>query len=321
MNATLDTLEKLRNDRALARAEAARGDESYDALDAIPEGDPNAHVVAWSIHLDEVHDKIQHALAAELEAGDVPRMWTARQDDIDFSLGKLTRSRAREEACQWVHAGDYCDRAKSTSWVTVQIDCAETGEGEFVTVQIDPEEPPCIRGGSGEHDWQSPHEILGGLRENPGVWGRGAGVIIREVCMLCGCERETNTWAQNPENGEQGLESISYDEGKYAHEVDRINEEEAEMNASNKQSITIKTSYPSQGEFATTAEEATAWAENLAAHVCEEFGGEVDVTECVGDHEVFTFGFTAERELEIKDFVRDIMIGDGWIDLLPESAK
>jgi hypothetical protein len=37
--------------------------------------------------------------------------------------------------------------------------------------------------------------------------------------MRCGCERTTDTWAQNPETGEQGLQSVSYEEGKYADEI------------------------------------------------------------------------------------------------------
>ena len=61
-----------------------------------------------------------------------------------------------------------------------------------------------------KYSTQSPHEVVGGLEENPGVWGNGGGVIIHEVCQTCGVHRHTNTWAQNPVNGKQGLESVSY---------------------------------------------------------------------------------------------------------------
>jgi hypothetical protein len=77
------------------------------------------------------------------------------------------------------------------------------------TIAIDPNEPECEENCS--HDWKSPYSVLGGLKENPGVWGNGGGVIIKEVCCYCGKYKITNTWAQNPENGEQGLTSIEYD--------------------------------------------------------------------------------------------------------------
>jgi hypothetical protein len=38
-------------------------------------------------------------------------------------------------------------------------------------------------------------ELVGGLRENPGVYGKqyGSGVIILEVCARCGARRTTDT--------------------------------------------------------------------------------------------------------------------------------
>lgn len=86
-------------------------------------------------------------------------------------------------------------------------------ESESVTVAVDPDEPPCRAGH--QHDWQSPHAIVGGSAENPGVRGHGGGVIITEACMVCGCGRRTDTWAANPATGEQGLESVTYCPGEY----------------------------------------------------------------------------------------------------------
>lgn len=77
------------------------------------------------------------------------------------------------------------------------------------TVTLEPEEPACEDGR--EHDWQSPYSVLGGSRENPGVFGSGGGVIIREVCACCGRYRVTNTWAQRPDTGEQGLREVRYE--------------------------------------------------------------------------------------------------------------
>jgi hypothetical protein len=82
---------------------------------------------------------------------------------------------------------------------------------------MDPPEPDCAD--RHDHDWQSPYSILGGCKANPGVTGNGGGVIVREVCLYCGSERVTDTWAQNPADGTQGLRSVSYTADKYNGEV------------------------------------------------------------------------------------------------------
>lgn len=129
-----------------------------------------------------------------------------------------------DAAKMYVDGGDW-GQPDSTMWVTVWtwregID----SDGDYVRVEedsykiaIDPDEPDCTHGDG--HEWDSPIEIVGGIKENPGVWGHGGGVKITEVCLHCGCERVTNTWAQDPTDGEQGLRSVSYTEGKYADEV------------------------------------------------------------------------------------------------------
>ena len=75
-----------------------------------------------------------------------------------------------------------------------------------VMVQFDPPEPKCT---GTEHDWQSPLELVGGIAENPGVYGNGGGVIITEACVTCGAQKITNTWDTDPANGEQ-FRSLAY---------------------------------------------------------------------------------------------------------------
>ena len=104
---------------------------------------------------------------------------------------------AREEVAH------YAERPVSTVWVDVSV------EGDPWRVAINPPPPPCSGGG---HKWESPYSLIGGLRENPGVWGNGGGVIYRECCSHCGAFRETDTWATDPETGEQGLTSVTYSE-------------------------------------------------------------------------------------------------------------
>lgn len=116
-------------------------------------------------------------------------------------------------------AGTY-ERDGKTYWVRVWMwrpGLALDEDGDVVRLQIDrewrsiaiePDEPECS--GREGHDWQSPIEVVGGVKENPGVHGHGGGVIITEVCAHCGRYRITDTWAQDPETGEQGLESVEY---------------------------------------------------------------------------------------------------------------
>jgi hypothetical protein len=129
---------------------------------------------------------------------------------------------AWQEAREWTENGDY--DLTETIWVRVYVAREtdpgyESGRGsddeETLTVTLEPPEPPCGDDG-GDHDWQSPHAIVGGIKENPGVQGHGGGVLIHEACMRCGCARHTDTWAQNPSTGEQGLRSVAYE--PHAHE-------------------------------------------------------------------------------------------------------
>ena len=134
------------------------------------------------------------------------------------------------EACeQYVSTGDWGSDAKTT-WVTCRATpIGEDGEpdeadDESHTVEIEPTEPDCS---GGEHDWAAPHSVVGGIKENPGVHGHGGGVICTEVCRHCGAYKITDTWAQNPENGEQGLRSIEYLDADEASEAWLVRRAEA----------------------------------------------------------------------------------------------
>lgn len=117
---------------------------------------------------------------------------------------------AQAAAQEYVDTGDWCE-CDSTCWIDVCVWEKDDDEddGEWYSITVDPPEPECID--DDDHDWQSPYEIVGGIKENPGVWGHGGGVIIVACCMHCGARRTIDTWAQNPSNGAQGYESIQYD--------------------------------------------------------------------------------------------------------------
>jgi len=126
-------------------------------------------------------------------------------------------------AQEYIEDGDWGERT-GTSWHDVRV--IEVGlddepldpddEGDIVTVTQSPTEPDCGDSDESEHEWCSPHELLGGIAENPGCWGHGGGVIITTVCCRCGRYRDKDTWAQRPDTGQQGLESVTYREADEA---------------------------------------------------------------------------------------------------------
>lgn len=115
----------------------------------------------------------------------------------------------REAAQEYVDSGDYSTDGETT-WVNVTVTDPEDGHYTRVKITVDPEEPDCSH--EDGHEWEAPFSIVGGIRENPGVHGHGGGVTIHEVCCHCGCHRHRDTWAQDPEDGTQGLESVRYED-------------------------------------------------------------------------------------------------------------
>lgn len=160
-----------------------------------------------------------------------PQMWHA--DDGNAEVVEEHGS-AQEAAQKYVDGGDW-DNADETTWITVRVwregidsdgDICRVDE-ERIKITLDPPEPACIDKHA-EHDWESPLSIVGGCKEAPGVYGHSGGVTIQEVCVRCGCGKLTDTWAQDPETGEQGLNSVRYEPGKYADRIPRPAEEAAE---------------------------------------------------------------------------------------------
>lgn len=104
-----------------------------------------------------------------------------------------------------------------TIWIQVRAvnvdDPEDAGERK---VSCDPEAPKCSEDA---HEFEAEFEIVGGLKDNPGVWGNGGGVRIWEACMHCGCGQLTDTWAYDPSDNEQGLTSVTFYPGKYAEEL------------------------------------------------------------------------------------------------------
>lgn len=148
-----------------------------------------------------------------------PGKWRAADEsgcDITVEAGS-----GKEAAQEYIDGGEWGEITETT-WITVRAwRQAIDSDGDVVRIEedthkitIEPTEPECEK--DHEHDWRSPLSIVGGIKENPGVWGHGGGVTIQECCVRCGCGKLTDTWAQDPSDGEQGLTSVSYQPGKYS---------------------------------------------------------------------------------------------------------
>ena len=109
----------------------------------------------------------------------------------------------KEAAQEYVDTGDW-GPIEATTWISVRVwreALDDAGEPikideDWHKISLDPAVPSCSHDA---HDW---HEV--------GVWGHGAGVRMADCCRHCGCGRHIDTWAQDPEDGEQGLNSIRY---------------------------------------------------------------------------------------------------------------
>ena len=143
-------------------------------------------------------------------------MPTFRVDDGNAPIDIIAKS-AEAAAKEYVDTGDWGENDGTICidvWVTpyssggVGGHHLEQQSSAKHRVEIEPPEPNCT---SDEHAWMSPVKVLGGLRENPGVWGHGGGVIIREVCARCGKYRKTDTWATNSSDG-TNYTCVSYED-------------------------------------------------------------------------------------------------------------
>ena len=194
--------------------------------------------VAWQACEHEADALCEHRLATDAAGAAVESALVALRDsgeDLEYTIRcgdsgitETIRESSVEDAIEaardWAREGDW-DTSGGTVHVHVYLSCETdedyvsgrgSSEEERVSVAIEQDEPECS---SGDHDWQSPHELVGGIAENPGVWGHGGGVVITECCLRCGCGRKTDTWAQNRTTGEQGLREVTYEPGKYAGEI------------------------------------------------------------------------------------------------------
>jgi len=130
------------------------------------------------------------------------RLFALAEEGDKYATFWGTLKEALDKAEANVSRWNYADADEGTLFVEIQA--WKDGDPhlfrfrESRTIVLEPEEPKCSH--EDGHDWV---EI--------GLQGHGGGVIIRERCEHCGLVRVTDTWAQNPSNGEQGFTSVEYD--------------------------------------------------------------------------------------------------------------
>lgn len=125
---------------------------------------------------------------------------------------------ALDLACDWAKGGSWDCRCEIEVFA-VEFDTTvknngsdrrgeEIGDREWTTVEVgeNQPEPECTED---SHDWQTPHDIVGGLKENPGVWSLGGTTMTyHSVCSHCGLHRHETTYGAQRNPGQ--LDKIKY---------------------------------------------------------------------------------------------------------------
>jgi len=146
-----------------------------------------------------------------------PRRWEMRSPDRETEdILADTAQDALDECEEWLRDGawdyGYLD-AEVAPYVDGEPDYDASEMREIIVGDPEPE-PDCDD--NDDHDWQSPHKVVGGLDSNPGVWSRGGSQIAtQEVCAHCGRYRDTvseSTPGQHPRTPER----VTYSEADEA---------------------------------------------------------------------------------------------------------
>jgi hypothetical protein len=129
-------------------------------------------------------------------------VWVTQDDGSEGYLVCAGAEPTEEEEAAveaWWQDGDW-DTSGGTLWLHPTLHPLDGGQapGRQLVVEIPPPEPTCP--GHRAHEWA-----------DGSVQGHGGGVITVETCRRCGVRLTTDTWATDPETGEQGLRTIRYD--------------------------------------------------------------------------------------------------------------
>jgi hypothetical protein len=127
-------------------------------------------------------------------------------EDFEFADDQSAIEEARIWNASWIDDSMLKEAAKDGRPVEARTIIYE---GDRIVDEIvetfDPIYPDCVED---EHAWEAPYSLVGGIRENPGVFGHGGGVIMTEYCRHCGARRVVDTWAPDGHGGVTESESI-----------------------------------------------------------------------------------------------------------------
>lgn len=203
-------LRKLWTSNAWGEVDAVRyldHDEQLESLEALRDHWQQDN--GWDVSGFTVEDMREFL---EAEQRDLPRHYCTGDGVVENILQAKDAVEAMDLAIDWWAEGSWENRTELDIFVREinpwDDDMEFPMDWKTIEVGEDPPEPDCE--GADEHDWRSPHSVLSGLKENPGVWSEGGTrMVFRKVCKHCGCYRtETSVGAQrNP--GE--LDRIEYD--------------------------------------------------------------------------------------------------------------
>jgi hypothetical protein len=110
---------------------------------------------------------------------------------------------AKETAEEIWQAGSWDGKCLIDVYIQqLDFDDEPIGDMDEIEVECGEEtpEPDCAEGE--EHEWEAPHELVGGMDQNPGVWSTGGTTYVtKTVCKNCGIYRtETDYGSQrNPQ--------------------------------------------------------------------------------------------------------------------------
>lgn len=115
-------------------------------------------------------------------------------------------------AKEWASEGSYDERVMVSVYVqSVDEDGDDTDEYGSAEVEAgpEPEAPECAEGE--EHEWESPHELVGGIKENPGVWSLGGTTMtFHYVCGHCGAHKHETCYGSQRNPGQ--CDQVTYEE-------------------------------------------------------------------------------------------------------------
>lgn len=133
---------------------------------------------ARGVDRENVSVELVEGWSSDEGSEDYEAVYEAYGTDVDGDEQDLRTAAAQRHDC----SGTYSDELP---------DCEARDHGPENTA--DPDHLSEEQDAEG-HIWESPYQVVGGIRENPGVWG-GQGTYLhhRSVCRLCGQYRETTT--------------------------------------------------------------------------------------------------------------------------------